>query len=129
MAWTKSGWSDLIGTDLSKQSINAAASATGDIDCNGTNPFITVAVKVVVVFGDSPDDGVTVEFFGRDADDADEPDTVAIYSATIEEVTSTEVRATYQINVSALDELEIKLTNNDSTDAVTVWVEYQGAYQ
>lgn len=129
MAWTKGGWVDIIGTDGSKTSVSAAASATGDIDCSGANPFIAVAVKVVVVFGGSPDADVTVEIFGLDADDANEVDTLSMYEARIPEVTSSEERATYQLNVSALDTVQIKITNNDSTDAVTVWVEAQGAYQ
>lgn len=129
MAWTKGAWTDLIGTDGSKTSIAAAGTSSGTIDCNGANPFIVVAIKVVVVFGGSPDDDVTVELFGNDADDAAENDTLPIFSASIPEETSSEERATYQINVSALDSLVVTVTNNDSTDAVTVWVEYKGAYQ
>jgi hypothetical protein len=129
MSWTKGSWTDLIGTDGTKTTIASGATETGDIDCNGANPFIVVAVKVVVVFGGSPDDDITIEFFGKDADDAAEVDTLAIFEASIPEQTSSEERATYQINVSALDTLQVSITNNDSADSVDVWVEYMGAYQ
>lgn len=129
MAWTKSSWADLIGTDGSKETLAAGSATTGDIDCNGANPFITVGVKTVVVFGGSPDDDVTVEFLGVDADDANEVDTLAMYEAAIPEQTSSEERATHQVNVSALDTLRVKVTNNDSSDSVDVWVEYMGGYQ
>lgn len=128
MAWTKSTWADVIGTDGTKASVSAAATATGVIDCNGTNPFITLGVKVVVVFGTTPDDDVTVEFLHRDADGAAEDDTIPLYEAAIPEVSTSEQRATYQLNVSALDSVKVKITNNDSTDAVTVWVEAMGGY-
>ncbi len=128
MAWTKGSWTDIIGTDGSKTSIGAGSSSSGEIDCNGANPFIYVAVKVVVVFGGSPDGDVTVEFFGKDADDADENDTLAMLTASIPEETSSEERATYQLNVAALDSLTVTITNNDSSDNVSVWVEAMGAY-
>jgi len=129
MAWTKTAWADLIGSDASKTTVAAGSSTTGDIDCNGANPFIVVAIKVVVVFGGSPDDDVTVKLFGVDTDGANEPDTLAMYEAAIPEVTSSEERATYQVNVSALDHLRVQVTNNDSADSVDVWVSYMGAYQ
>jgi len=129
MAWTKTAWTDLIGTDASKTNLAAGSSATGDIDCNETNPYIVVAVKVVVVFGGTPDGDVKVEFFGVDADGANEPDTLAVFAATIPYSASSEERATYQINVSALDTLRVEVTNQDSSDAVSVWVSYMAAYQ
>jgi len=129
MAWTKSSWSDVIGSDGSKTTVTAGSTTTGDIDCNGANPYIVVAIKVVVVFGGTPDDDVTVELFGVDADGANEVDTLALFEASIPEVTSSEERATYQINVAALDTLRVSVMNNDSTDSVDVWVSAMGAYQ
>lgn len=128
MAWTKSAWQDIIGTDASKASVAHGSTTTGTIDCNGANPYITLGVKVVVVFGTTPDDDVTVEFLHRDADDAAEDDTIPIYEAAIPEVSTSEERATYQLNVSALDTVKVRITNNDSADAVSVWVEGMGGY-
>jgi len=129
MAWTKSSWADVIGTDGSKTTINSGNTSTGDVDCNGTNPYITLAIKVVIVFGGSPDDDVTVEVFGLDADGANEVDTLAMFEASVPETASTEVRATYQINVSALDKVRVQLTNNDSADSIDAWVSAMGGYQ
>jgi len=129
MAWTKGSWTDLIGTNASKTTITTGNTSTGDIDCNGANPFIVVAVKVVIVFGGSPDDDVTVEFIGIDTDGGNEPDTLPMFEAAIPEETSSEERATYQVNVSALDHLRVAITNNDSTDSIDVWVSFLGAYQ
>ena len=128
MSWTKTSWADLIGTNASKTTITAGNDSSGNIDCNGSNPFMLVAVKVVVVFGASPDDNVTVEAFGYDADGAAEVDTLPMFVTEIPEVTSSEERATYQIDVSALDQLQIVITNNDSADSIDVWVSYMGAY-
>jgi hypothetical protein len=132
MAWEKSGWSDIIGTDGSKSTITSGSSANGDLDCNntstGNNPFITAVWKVVIVFGSTPDDNCTVEWFGKDVDDANELDTLALMTATVPEQTSSEERATYLLDVSAFDTINIKVTNNDSTDSVTCWVEAQGGY-
>ena len=128
MAWTKSAWADIIGTDASKVTLSAASTTTGTIDCNGANPYITLGVKVVVIFGTTPDDDVTIEFLGRDADDAAEDDTLPIYEAAIPEVSTSEERATYQLNVSALDTVKVRVTNNDSADSVDVWVEGMGGY-
>lgn len=129
MTWTKAAWADVIGTNASKTTINAGNTSTGDVDCNGANPYIVVDVKVVVIFGASPDDDVTVEIFSVDADGANEPDTLALFEATIPEVTSTEERATYTINVAAKDTIRVSITNNDSTDSVDVWVSAMGGYQ
>jgi hypothetical protein len=129
MAWSKTAWSDVIGSDASKTSLAAGASTTGDIDCAGTNKYISLAIKVVVVFGATPDGDVTVEVFGLDADGANEVDTLAMFEATVPRVTSSEERATYQLNVSALDQVRVKLTNNDSADSVSVWVSARAGYQ
>lgn len=129
MAWTKTAWVDLIGSDSSKTTITAGSTATGDIDCNGANALVVVAVKVVVIFGATPDGNVKVELFGVDTDGANEPDTLALYEAEIPYVASSEERVTYQINVSALDHLRVQLTNSDTTDNVDAWVSYMGAYQ
>jgi hypothetical protein len=128
MAWTKTVWSDLIGTNASKTSVTAGNASTGDIDCNGTNPLVTVAVKVVVVYGATPDDDVAVRLYGVDADGANEADTVALYEATVPYVASSEERATFSVNVAALDTLRVEVDNQDSTDSVDVWVSWMGAY-
>lgn len=129
MAWTKAAWADVIGTDASKSTVGAAASTTGNFDCNGSNPFIMAAVKVVVIFGSSPDGNLKVEIFGLDADGANEVDTLSMFLAHIPYVTSSEERATYHINVAALDQIQVKVTNLDTTDNVSVWVSAMGAYQ
>ena len=128
MAWTKAAWADIIGTNASKQTVTATNSTSGYVDCNGSNPYMTVAFKVVVVFGATPDDNATVEVFGYDADSAAEVDTLPMFIAEIPEVTSSEERATFQIDVSALDQIQIVVTNNDSTDSIDVWVEAMGGY-
>jgi hypothetical protein len=129
MAWTKTSWADVIGTDATKSSVGAGSTATGNIDCNDANPYIVAAIKVRVIFGSSPDDGVDISFFGRDADGAAENDTVPIFAASIEESSTAELGATYQVNVAGLDTLNVKITNNDSADSVDVWVSRLGAYQ
>lgn len=129
MAWNKTTWIDLIGTNASKQSIASGATAGADIDCNATNKLIYVTVKVVVVFGASPDDDVSVELLGKDLDGANEADTLAMFAASIPQVTSSEERATYQFNVASLDGLRVEVNNNDSADAVTAWVSWMGGYQ
>ena len=128
MAISKSGWIDVVGTDGGKTNVVAAGTASGNIDCAGANKYITVAIKTVVIFGATPDDNVLVELFGRDSDDADELDTVPMYGFEIVAVAGTEERVTRQVEVSSLDGLTVTLTNNDSADAVDVWVEIQGAY-
>jgi len=128
MAWAKTAWVNVVGTDATKINISAAGTATGTVDCDGANPYITLAVKVVSVFGTTPDDSCLVEILGRDANGAAEDDTLALWSAEIPEVSTSEERATYQINVSALDTVKVRITNQDSADAISVWVSAMGAY-
>lgn len=129
MPLTRTAWTDLIGTDGSKTTVSAGSSTNADLDCNGTNNFHAVGVKVVVVFGSTPDGNTEVNFYGKDADDANEVDTVPMAgSFAITEVTSSEERRTVQLSTVALDTLNVEIVNNDSTDNVTVWVEYLGVY-
>ncbi len=129
MPLVRTGWTDAIGTDGAKTTVSAAASASADIDCNGANNLHEVGVKVVVVFGGTPDGNVEVNFYGKDADDANEQDTVPMAgSFTIDEVASSEERRTVQLPTGALDTLVVEVVNNDSADNVTVWVEYLGVY-
>jgi hypothetical protein len=129
MAWTKSAWADVIGTDTTKITVSGGSSTTtGTVDCNGTNPYVTLAIKAVAIYGTTPDDSVLVEVLGVDADGANEDDTLALWSAEIPSVSTSEERATYQLNVSALDTVKVKVTNQDSTDTVDVWVSVMGGY-
>jgi hypothetical protein len=128
MAWTKSAWADVIASNASKTTVTSNSTVSGDIDCNGTNPFVTLAVKVVAIISNTPQDDVLVQFYGVDTDGANEPDTLAIYEAEIPAVTSSEERATYQLNVSALDNVRVLITNQDDADAISVWASYIGGY-
>lgn len=129
MTWTKSSWADVIGTNASKQTVNAGATASGDVDCNGANPYMVLGIKVVVVFGASPDGALTINIYRKDADGANEQDTVVGFSAQIVEVTSSEERFTFEISVLATDTVTIEVENEDTTDSVDVWVSAMGGYQ
>lgn len=128
MPWTKTAWSDLIGSDATKVTLSAGSTTTGTLDCAAANDYITLGLKVLVVFGTTPDDDVTVDVYGLDTDSGADTDTIPIRTGSIPEVsTSTEV-VTYQIPVSALDHVKVKITNNDSADTVDVWVNWMAGY-
>ena len=128
MAWTKSAWADVIGTDATKIVLSAASTTTGTVDVNYTSPFITLALKVRSIFGTTPDDSCLIEVLGRDTDGAAEDDTLTLWAAEIPEVSTSEEGTTYQINVSALDHVKVRVTNQDSTDNISVWVSAMGGY-
>ena len=128
MAWTKSAWADVIGTDATKITMTAASTTTGTVDVNGANPYITLSLKVRSIFGATPDDSCLIEVLGRDTDGAGEDDTLPLWAAEIPEVSTSEEGTTYQINVSALDHVKVRVTNQDSADTIDVWVSAMGGY-
>lgn len=128
MAWTRGSWMDLIGTNASKTTITFGNSSSANIDCNGTDKFVEVDLKVAPTFGATPDGPCTIEVFSVDADGANENSNVAEWSVEITEATSAEKILHMQIHVLAKDTIRITITNDDSTDSIDVWVAYLATY-
>jgi len=100
----------------------AAASRTGDIDLADAG-YDMVTVTVEAVFGGTPDGNLQIDFYASSNSGSDD-DTEPIFSAEIEYATSTTKRKTYSI--AGVGYVAVKITNNDSTDAVTTEVWYAG---
>ena len=128
MPWSKTAWADVIGSDATRITLSAGSTTTGTVDVAGTHKDVMLGVKILVVFGTTPDDDVTFDVYGLDTDGGNDTDTISMRTGSIpEESTSTEI-ATYQIPVGALDHVKVKITNNDSTDTVDVWVSSMAGY-
>jgi len=131
MAWNKTGWDDVIGTYASKLNISAGNSGTGLIDCNLASPgkYLNVSIKINIVFGDSSDSNPVIKIFGKDVNGADEQDTIPIYNQEIEYQTSQTVIETLpNIDTSSLDNLAVEVSNENSTQAIDVWVSFIAGY-
>jgi hypothetical protein len=129
MPWTKTTWANLVGTNTTSTEVAPSGTISGNIDCAGANDYISLAVRVSTLFDTAPNKATQVDFFGYNADAADtDVDTIAIYTAEIPQVTTSEEIATYQLNVSALDQMQVLVTNLDSTKSIWVHVSYQAGY-
>lgn len=129
MAITKTAWTDIEGTDAAKTSVAAGVTETSsDFDCNGANPYLYVAIKVVVVFGGTPDDDVRIQIVPYGADDSPAEEDTYVQEFVIPSEASAEHRRTFQIFTGALDTIRVKTINDDTTDAITVWIAASGMY-
>ena len=129
MAWSKTTWANLRGTNTTSVEVAPSGTTGGNIDCAGANKFISLAVRVSALFDTAPNKAARVDFYGYNADAADvDADTIAIYTADIPQHTTSEEIATYQVNVSALDQMRIVVTNLDTTKSIWVHVSYQAGY-
>ena len=129
MAWNKTTWANLIGTQTTSTEVAPSGTIGGDIDTHGANKYVTLAVRCSVLFDNAPNQPTQIDFLPKNTDDSDtDPDTLAMFSAQIPTVTTSEEIATYQLNVSALDQLRVFITNLDTTQSVWVNVTYQAGY-
>ena len=129
MAFNKTPWFDVIGQDSSKISVSAQNSTEGIIDCNGLYKYLTLAVKVVAVFGSSLNGNVFVRVYCFDADNAAESDTIPIYSQEIKRVVNTDQIITIpDLNVSSIDSIRIEVFNDSTSEAINVWSSYKALY-
>ena len=129
MPWSKTTWANLIGTNTTSSVLNTNATTCGQIDCHAANKYISLAVRVSVLFQTAPNQAVDVDFYGYNADMVDtDRDTLALYSVQIPEVTTSEEIATYQLNVSALDQVSVCIHNLDTTKSVQINVAWMAGY-
>lgn len=106
----------------SSGTIAAAASDTQDIDLDTEN-YDLITVVVEIIFGGSPDGNVVIERFDS-ANSGTDDDTEPVFSVEVEFATSATKRVSIPIQNTAYT--AIKITNNDSTDNVTVESWYAG---
>ncbi len=129
MPWTKTAWANLRGTNTTSVAVAPSGNTGGNVDCAGANDYISLAVRVSVLFDTAPNKAAQVDFYGYNEDMADtDADTLAIYTAEIPQVTTSEEIATYQINVSALDHVRCVVTNLDTTKTIDVHIAYMAGY-
>jgi len=129
MAWYKTDWFDLIGTDAFKENINSEAIKVGDIDCSGVNPYIKLSIKLAVVFGSVISGNVSMEVYGLDADLSNKPDTEPIWTQYLDDYASSErVITVANLDVSALDSIRVIIRNNGTANSINAWVSYHAVY-
>lgn len=108
--------SDVIGTQSSKQTINAGASYTsGVISLQGIK---AVLAGMQVVFGGTPDGNAKLEVLTSPNDS--NYDTVAYTVFEIDYSASSTLMKSVPVNADALY-VKIKITNLDSADSIDVW--------
>jgi len=119
MAWTKTGWSDLIGSSATKTLLAAAGASSGSIICySGANHYVTM--DTMIYYGASTAASkATVEWLGWNHAGASLVDTVAYYTVELIGVNAASVKATYSINVSGMDGIKVQVTNNEDTDGAS----------
>lgn len=131
MAWNKSTWQDVIGTEISKSTVTFGNSVTGVINTNLASPlkFLNLSIRCEVLFGGTPDGNAEIKVYGRDVLGGDESDTIPIYRQDIEFVTSdSQIITLPNIDTSSIDSLQIEVLNKDSTDSIDVWVSFMYGY-
>lgn len=131
MAWNKTPWYDVIGSDVAKQTVLSQSFVIGSIDCNGPIPykFLSVAIKVVIDFTSSPNNNVVVNVYGIDTRGANETDTIPIYTQEITAIaSSSQIITIPNLETSALDSLIVEIKNNDTVSNISTWVSFMGAY-
>lgn len=130
MPWSKTTWANAIATHTTSTEVAPSGSVSANIDTHGANKYITLAVRVSVLFDTAPNKAAEIGFYGYNADGPDtDVDTLALYAAEIPQRTTSEEIATYQLNVAALDQVQVLVTNLDSTKSVWVHVSYMAGYQ
>lgn len=103
---------------LSSQALGAGSSVNADWDLSSK---FEGRAQVSVAFGGSPDGDLLVEVFAlHDPSGTPDPDTEASLSFVIEQATSTTKEDGFALPTGSW---RITLTNQDSTDSVTVDVE------
>lgn len=128
MIFTKTSWFDLIGTDVTKQLINAGIAAFGNINCRGNPAYLKASIKVVTVFGNSPDNTIMVNLYGLDSN-VIKTDTTSIWSQKIDPIANFESVITIpNIDTMTIDTIKVEVKNNNSIDPISVWVSYLAAY-
>ena len=121
MATITASWTENVTLHTSG-SVSAGASATDDIDL-AIAGYDCVEVQVRITFGSTPDDGCDVEVFAS-PDSGTTDDTIPLFAFQVQEVTSTQVIKSFVVR--DVPYIAVKLTNNDSTDAVTYEADYAG---
>lgn len=128
MIFTKTSWYDIIGTNITKQTISANGTATGDINCRDNPAYLKVSVKIVVVFGSYPDKSTVVNLYGLDSTVV-KKDTLPIWSQKIDPIANGEEIVTIpNIDVMTIDHIRVEIKNNNSSESINSWVSYLAAY-
>ena len=109
-------------TGFDDAAVAAAASTSGDIDMAALG-YDVVVIQIEVTFGGTPDGNATIEILSS-SDSGTKDDTIALYSVSVTEATSTTKRISIPIDRIAF--LQVKVTNNDTTDAIAVSALYAG---
>ena len=123
MATIKPNWTEnqaISGFD--DAAVAAGGSTEGDIDLDNLG-FDLVAIQIKITFGGTPDDDALIEIFSS-SDSGTTDDSLAITALTVEEAVSTTKRLT--VVVPNLPFIQVKVTNNDSTDTIDVSAIFAG---
>ena len=127
MAWSKTGWTDIVGASDSLVVLAAAGSTSGSIDCGGANPLVSLDVQVYLSSSTAAST-LTVQFYGYDHRSSSLSDNVSLFEAAIEGESSASKKTTYALNVASKDGVVVKLTNDDDGDSASVWAAWMGGY-
>ena len=65
MAWSKTTWANLIGTQTTSTEVAPAGTVGGDIDTHGANKYVTLAVRCSVLFDNAPNKPTQIDFFPK----------------------------------------------------------------
>lgn len=129
MGWTKSGWINLIGTNVSKTIITPNSIKVGNINCGDVFPYLRLSLRCLVIFGSSTLKGIRVEVYGVDSTSSNKADTIPFWSQDIDNFSNSERILTMpNLDVSSLDSIRVVIRNLDFSNNVSVWVSYNAAY-
>jgi len=109
-------------TSFNAASLAAAGTTNGDIDL-ATSGYDIVTVQIKVIFGATPDGDVTIDILSS-PDSGTSDDTIPLMTISIPETTSATKFIT--IPVKDIPFIQVKATNNDTTDTVNVSALYAG---
>lgn len=114
MAIIKPKWTENV-TLHGSSSVSAAASATDDVDLANLGAD-AISAQIEIIFGGTPDGPVLIEIFAS-PDSGVNDDTEPLFAFELPEATSATKRITF--NLQNVAYVAVKITNNDTTDAVT----------
>lgn len=127
MGWVKTGWVDLIGTELLKVIIGSLSSDSEDV-----STYNEITIRASITFGGSSPKGnaiINIYNINRSVGGSDDPDTEPILSRVIKKELSSEVIVTISnIKTTTLDSLKIEVVNEDVNDSISVWISTMHSY-
>lgn len=125
MAWTKTAYTEILASTTITTGSNSTSS---EFVCDGTDDYVVANVIVRATIGATPDDDITCEVIpvidGVDSN-------VGLPTFKIDAVNNASTALVYPLDfaVDTWDGFKIRLTNDDSTDSVTlVSIEARGAH-